>query len=78
MPGLDAAAIILGYLGGCDPDDAVWRAHAVAGAGHDYPVRRALCDAVDLDALRLAPQVLSSRARELRAQVRAEWRRGDT
>lgn len=74
---LEAAALILGYLGGCDPDDAVWRADAVAGAGHDYPTRRAVCDAVDLDALRLAPAALSGRVREIRAQVRAAWRPGD-
>ena len=77
MADLECAALILGYLGGCDPDDAVWRAAAVTEAGHDYPTRRAVCDAVDLDALRLAPQALSSRTRELRAQVRAAWRPGD-
>jgi hypothetical protein len=77
MADLECAALILGYLGGCDPDDALWRAAAVTEAGHDYPTRRAICDAVDLDALRLAPQVLSSRTRELRADVRAAWRPGD-
>ena len=77
LPDLEATASLLGYLGGCDPDDAVWRAHAVAGAGHDYPVRRAICDAVDLDILRLAPPVLSGRVLDVRAQVRAAWHPGD-
>lgn len=74
---LEAAGLILGYLGGCDPEDAIWRAGAVTGADHDYPTRRAVCDAIDLDALRLAPQALSGRAREIRAQVRAAWHPGD-
>ncbi|HSO94729.1 MAG TPA: hypothetical protein VLV81_01670 [Acidimicrobiia bacterium] len=77
MADLEAAALILGYLGGCDPDDALWRVEAVTEAAHDYPARRAVCDAVDLDALRLAPSVLTSRTRELRSQVRAAWRPGD-
>jgi hypothetical protein len=77
MPDLECGALILGYTGGCDPDDAVWRAAAVTEAAHDYPTRRAVCDAVDLDGLRLAPQVLTSRARDLRAQARAAWKPGD-
>ena len=74
---LEVGALLLGYLGGCDPDDAVWRAAAVDGAEHDYAVRRAICDAVDPDALRLHTGVVSGRAIELRAQLRAAWRPGD-
>jgi hypothetical protein len=74
---LECAAHILGYLGGCDPDDAVWRTKAVHGAEHDYAARRAICDALDLDALRLPPEVVRRQALELRAQQRAAWRPGD-
>jgi hypothetical protein len=74
LPDLELAATLLGYLGGCDPDDAVWRARAVDGATHDYAARRALCDAVDVDTLRLPPDEVRHRAIELRAQVRAAWR----
>jgi hypothetical protein len=77
LPDLEGAAQLLGYLGGTDPDDAVWRARAVDGAAHDYPTRRALCDAVDLDTLRLPPDEIRRRAIELRAQLRAAWRPGD-
>ncbi len=77
MADLDVGAHLLGYLGGCDPDDAVWRSAAVDGAEHDYNVRRAICDAVDLDTLRLPPDAVSGRALELRAQLRAAWRAAD-
>ena len=77
MADLDVGAHLLGYLGGCDPDDAVWRARAVDGAAHDYPTRRAVCDAVDLDTLRLPSDAVSSRAFELRARLRAAWRAAD-
>jgi len=77
MADLDVGAHILGYLGGCDPDDAVWRSAAVDGAEHDYNARRAICDAVDVDTLRLPPDALRSRALELRTQLRAKWRPAD-
>jgi hypothetical protein len=77
MPDLEAAAILLGYVGGCDADDAVWRARAVDGAEHDYPTRRAICDAVDTDLVRRPPSELREQARTLRAQVRTAWRPGD-
>jgi hypothetical protein len=77
MADLDVGAHILGYLGGCDPDDAVWRSAAVDGAEHDYNARRAICDAVDVDTLRLPPDALRSRALELRTQLRAAWRPAD-
>lgn len=77
MADLHVGAHLLGYLGGCDPDDALWRAAAVDGAEHDYNVRRAICDAVDVDALRLTLDAVSSRALELRTQLRAAWRPAD-
>jgi hypothetical protein len=77
LPDLECAATLLGYVGGCDPDDAVWRARAVDGAEHDYPTRRAVCDAVALDLLRRPVGELREQARTLRAQVRAAWRPGD-
>jgi hypothetical protein len=77
LPDLECAATLLGYVGGCDPDDAVWRARAVDGAEHDYPTRRAICDAVALDLLRRPVAELREQARTLRAQVRAAWRPGD-
>jgi hypothetical protein len=77
MADLDVAAHLLGYLGGCDPDDALWRGAAVEGAEHDYNVRRAICDAVDDAALRLPSDGVSGRALELRAQLRAAWRPAD-
>jgi hypothetical protein len=76
LPDLDLAASLLGYLGGCDPDDALWRARAVDGAARDYPTRRAVCDAVEDETLRLPPDDVRRRAIELRAQVRAAWRPG--
>jgi len=74
---LECAALILGYLGGCDPDDALWRAEATADAAHDYPTRRAVCDATDLAGLRRTPEDVRRDARELRTQLRSAWRPGD-
>jgi hypothetical protein len=68
---VEVAMLVLGYQGGVDPDFAEWRATAVAGAGHEYPRRRALCNAVDLDALRLAPSAIVGRLPEIRPSVRA-------
>jgi hypothetical protein len=74
---LESAATILGYLGGCDPDDALWREAAVADAEHDYPTRRAICDAVELANLRRPLETIRARALEYRGQLRAAWRPGD-
>jgi hypothetical protein len=71
MHDIECAMLVLGYQGGCAPDFAEWRERVVDGAHHEYPRRRALCDAVPLDALRLAPQVLGGRVEEVRRQVRA-------
>ncbi len=70
MADVECAMLTLGYQGGVDPDFAKWRVHAVDGAHENYPRRRALCDAADLDALRLAPAALSPRTPEIRATLR--------
>ncbi|HUV10281.1 MAG TPA: hypothetical protein VMX12_04825 [Acidimicrobiia bacterium] len=72
---VECAMLLLGYQGGCAPDFAEWRAVMVTGAHHDYRLRRVLCDAVELDALRLVPSALverlEPRRRELRSNVEA-------
>lgn len=72
MADVECAMLLLGYQGGVDPPFAKWRVHAVEGAHEDYPRRRALCDAANLDALRLAPSALAPRATELRAAFQRE------
>ena len=71
MPDVECAMLVFGYQGGCAPDFAAWRAQVVEGAHHEYPRRRALCDAVPIDVLRLAPTVLASRVAEVRGSLRA-------
>jgi hypothetical protein len=71
MTDIECALLVLGYQGGCEPGFATWRAMQVAGAGHDYSHQRALCDAVDLDALRLPPAALAARASEVRTSLQA-------
>ena len=71
MADLECAMLVLGYQGGCPPDFAAWRSQVVEDAHHDYPRRRALCDAVPLDELRLAPTALASRVDGVRATVRS-------
>jgi hypothetical protein len=71
MADVECAMLALGYQGGCAPAFAEWRARAVDGAHEQYRRRRALCDAVDLDALRLAPSALSSRTADVRERLRA-------
>lgn len=70
MADVDCAMLILGYQGGCTPDFAEWRTAAVEGAHHEYPRRRAFCDGVSLDALRLAPAALESRVEDVRRELR--------
>jgi hypothetical protein len=77
MADLECAALILGYLGGCDPDDALWRERAIADAEHDYPTRRAICDAVAVADLRYPLETIRARALEVRRQLRAAWHPGD-
>jgi hypothetical protein len=64
MPDLECAAIILGYVGQAPREMIEWRSFYVRGAAHDYSLRREICDAVDLDLLRLAPQALAGRVVE--------------
>ncbi|MBM3671948.1 MAG: hypothetical protein FJW86_07180 [Actinobacteria bacterium] len=68
---VDVAMLLLGYQGGIDPEDAKWRVGAVEGAHESYSRRRALCDAVDIDVLRMAPSAIVPQVTELRAAVRA-------
>lgn len=64
---VECAALALGYLGPATPELVAWRADAVDGAGHDYGTVRRICDAVPLEALRLAPDALAARAGQLHA-----------
>lgn len=41
------AGEILGYLESVPAEFVTWRVHAVHDAGHSYPVRRAIVDAID-------------------------------
>jgi hypothetical protein len=70
MPDIECAMLVLGYRGGCAPDFAEWRRQEIEGAHHEYAVRRVFCDAVPLDALRLAPQVLAPRVDVVRLELR--------
>lgn len=69
---VECAALLLGYEGDVDPAFARWRVAVVHDATHDYPTRRALCDAVPLDALRLDPGALVGRVADVRGQLRNE------
>jgi hypothetical protein len=73
---LECAALVLGYLGGCLPDFAKWREVAVEGAHESYFRRRALCDAVALDVIRLNPRALSERLADAREALRGTYRKG--
>lgn len=68
---VEVAMLVLGYQGGVDADFAAWRVQASAGAAHEYPRRRALCDAIDIDVLRLAPKALVPRLPQVRSELRA-------
>jgi hypothetical protein len=67
---LECAAIILGYVGQAPRELVEWRTFYVSGAAHEYALRREICDAVDLDLLRLAPQALQGRVVEI---DEADW-----
>jgi hypothetical protein len=69
-PDLEIAATLLGYLGDVDPAFVEWRAHAVHGASHEYPARRAVVDAVSDTALR-TPPATSALVADFRAAFRA-------
>jgi hypothetical protein len=70
---VECAALVLGYLGGSPPEFAAWRATVVHDAHESYTRRRAVCDAVDLDVIRLAPKALSDRLAEVRDEVRRAY-----
>jgi hypothetical protein len=70
MADVECAMLVLGYQGGCAPGFAEWRALAVEGAHHEYARRRAFCDGVSLDALRLAPSALATRVETVRGALR--------
>ena len=67
---VESAMLVLGYTGGTEPDFARWRVQAIHRAAHDYARRRALCDAVDVDVIRLAPGALTGRLAEVRSGFR--------
>jgi hypothetical protein len=71
MPDLECSMLVLGYQGGCPADFASWRSRVVEGAHHDYPRRRALCDGVPIDELRLPPAVLATRVEDVRSTLRS-------
>jgi hypothetical protein len=68
---IDVAAQILGYLGGADEELVRRRTKAVREASHSYRARRAICDSVPIDVLRLAPSAVASRVGEARTQLLA-------
>ena len=70
MDDVETVLLVLGYQGGCAPEFAEWRAHVVEGAHEEYPRRRVMCHALDLDALRLGPRAVSSRVGPLREALR--------
>jgi hypothetical protein len=70
MADVECAMLALGYQGGAEPDFAKWRVGAVKGAHESYLLRRKLCDAVDLDLLRVTPSQLSQRLGEVRDRLR--------
>ena len=67
---VECAMLVLGYQGGCAPDFAEWRVQEIEGAHHEYARRRVFCDAVPVDALRLAPQALAPRVEAVRLEFR--------
>lgn len=72
MDDVECAMLLLGYQGGCAPDFAAWRAVMVAGAHHEYRIRRVLCDGIDPDVLRQVPSALVDRVETLRRDIRTK------
>ena len=68
---VDAAAQILGYLGGATDDFVNWRRLAVLDADHHYSSRRAVVDGVPVEILRLSGSPLAARIPEARAALLA-------
>lgn len=65
------ASAILGYDGSADEGFAAWRAFAVAAAGHDYPTRREIVDAVSDEVLLLDVGDVDGRVVAARSAMRA-------
>jgi len=72
MADIDVAVALLGYDHDADPEFAAQRASFVSEADHEYPVRRAIVDAVPEELLRLRPEELAPRISGWRAAVCAE------
>ena len=70
MQDVDVALQILGYRNKADPDFVEWCVRVVRGVTHNYFQRRELVDAVPIDILRLAPQVVGAHVAEARAALR--------
>lgn len=70
---LECAALVLGYLGGSPPEFAKWREVVADHAHESYFRRRNLCDAVDLDVIRLTPHALTARLPEVREELRRAY-----
>jgi hypothetical protein len=68
---VECAALVLGYQGTATPEVVEWRAAAVDDAHHDYEAVRTICDAVPLEALRLAPSALAARLGDVHAALLA-------
>jgi len=68
-PDVECAALVLGYLGSPSSEFVELRAEAVDDAHHDYEAVRAICDAVPLEVLRLAPGALTSRVADVQAAL---------
>jgi len=66
---VECAALVLGYLGSPSAEFVELRAEAVDDAHHDYEAVRAICDAVPLEVLRLAPGALTSRVADVQAAL---------
>jgi hypothetical protein len=66
---VECAALVLGYLGSSSPEFVELRSVAVDDAHHDYEAVRTICDAVPLEALRLAPNALMPRVADVQAAL---------
>jgi hypothetical protein len=66
MPDVEVAMALLGYDDGADAAFAAWRSRAVAGAAHDYPLRRAVVDSVP-------DELLARKVTELGVEIQP-WR----
>jgi hypothetical protein len=77
MADVELAMALLGYDGSADARFAAARAHAVRGAAHDYPLRRALVDSVPDSLLDQGPAELGGDIARWREEFAARGRSGD-